>query len=326
MQFISINQPPTFKHYTMDLSLHIDSINANELTSVHFRKNYLKKSRPLVIKNYSQLFPAGKKWTFNYLKEKIGPYKVGIFDNRIKTSTAYLKPDTYMPFADFLDILTRDEETPLRIFLFNMFREFPGLRKDFPTPTIMKGILGNMGFAFFGGKNTTVRFHYDIDASNVLMTQVLGRKRVILVSPEYNKLIYKLPYSSFSLIDPDKPDLTNFPALRYVKGYDFILEPGDAIFMPSRFWHFNTYLEGGMAVSYRLMAQNPVDLYNGVMNTTIRLFFDKIMARLYSDRWAEYKKSIAFSNANREMEKAFYTMKKYRVLRPENKSLEVNQY
>ncbi|NJK98625.1 MAG: cupin-like domain-containing protein [Bacteroidales bacterium] len=261
----------------MDLNLKIDQIPADRLTTPLFRTHYLLKSKPLIIKGYAQLFPAGKKWTFEYLKNKMGDYQIGLFDNRLKNNTAYVKPDLYMPFSEYLKLIQKDEESPLRIFLFNMFKEFPELQKDFPTPVIMKGILGKIGFAFFGGKNTTVRFHYDIDASNVLMTQIIGRKRVILVSPEYDKLLYKVPFSSFSLINPEKPDYKNFPALKYVRGYDFILQPGDALFMPSRYWHFNTYLEGGMAVSYRSLAKRPVDLYAGFMNTSLRLAFDKAM-------------------------------------------------
>lgn len=301
----------------MDLSLKIDTINADELTNEYFRRNYLKKSKPLIIKNYSGLFPAGKKWTFDYLRKKVGSFKVGIFDNRIKTPTAYVKPDVYMPFTNYLNIIESNEDTPLRIFLFNMFKEFPELQKEFPTPVIMRGILGKLGFAFFGGKNTTVRFHYDIDASNVLMTQIIGKKRVILVSPEYNRLIYKLPFSSFSLIDPDNPDYNLFPALKFVKGYDFILNPGDALFMPSRYWHFNTYLEGGMAVSYRSLAYHPADILNGVLNTTVRLVFDKLMNKFFKEKWLEYKRQVAFGNAENEMRKASYTMKEYKILRPQ---------
>jgi hypothetical protein len=251
---------------------------------------------------------------------------VGIFDNRVKTSTAYVKPHLFMPFSQYLDIIMEDRETPYRIFLFNMFKEFPELRKEFPTPVIMKGILGKIGFAFFGGKNTTVRFHYDIDASNVLLTQIIGRKRVILVSPEYNKIIYKLPYSSFSLIDPGCPDMEKFPALKYVKGYDFILHPGDSLFMPSRFWHFNTYLEGGMAVSYRSMAHSTADLYQGLMNTTLRLGFDKTMSYLFKDRWGEIKRDTAFSNAREEMDKAEFTMKDYKVIKQVKQPVEVENY
>ncbi len=286
----------------MNLNLQIDHLEAKDLSLEEFRKSYLLASRPLVLHNFASLFPAGHLWTFEYLNQKIGDYKIGVFDNSVKTNTAYVQPHFKMPFSQFTEIIQRDEETPYRIFLFNLFKEFPEFRKDFPTPDFVKGALGNLGFAFFGGKNTKVRFHYDIDCSSVLMTQIIGRKRVILIPPLYNSLIYKVPWSSFSLIDPDVPDLEKFPALRYVYGYDFILQPGDALFMPSRFWHFNTYLEGGMAVSYRALATTTADIYNGFMNTTLRLVADKTMNRLMGDRWMERKKNIAIQNANEMMD------------------------
>jgi ribosomal protein L16 Arg81 hydroxylase len=287
----------------MDLTLPIDTLEAKDLTVQHFRTEYLKKQRPLIIKNFSKQFPAGKKWTLDYFKNYIGNHEVGLFDNAIKTNTAYVKPDLTMPFSEFIDIIKKDEETTLRMFLFDMFKEFPELRKDFPTPDIVKGILGNIGFAFFGGKNTTVRFHYDIDASSVLMTQFIGRKRVILIAPEYEDLIYKVPYASFSLIDVEQPDYDEFPGLKYVKGYDFILEPGDSLFMPSRYWHFNTYLEGGMAVAYRSIANNANDLYHGIMNTSVRILLDKSMNKWKKDNWMESKRKKAYENANRKIKK-----------------------
>lgn len=287
----------------MNLTLPIERTEAQEMTREKFNTLYRSSARPLILKNFANLFPAGRLWNFEYLNQKMGDHFIGIFDNRKKTNTAYVSPDLKMKFSEFTNIIQRPEETPYRIFLFNMFKEFPELRNDFPTPDIAKGPIGNLGFAFFGGKNTKVRFHFDIDCSHVLMTQIIGRKRVILIPPEYDKLIYKVPLSSFSLIDPDNPDYERFPALKFVNGYDFILHPGDALFMPSRYWHFNTYLEGGMAVSYRILSDKPADIYNGIMNTTLRLFFDKLMNSLLGDQWMERKKKIAFERANRMINK-----------------------
>jgi hypothetical protein len=287
----------------MKLTLQIDQIDAQELSRDKFRIHYLTKSKPLVIKNFANLFPAGKLWTFEYLNKIMGNHKIGIIDSSKSRNTAYTGYDLIMSFSEYSSIIQRDEETPYRIFLFNMFKEFPELRKDFPTPDLVKGVLGNLGLAFFGGKNSKVRFHFDIDCSSVLMTQIIGRKRVILISPVYEKLIYKVPLTSFSMIEPDQPDYNNFSALRYVEGYDFIIHPGDALFMPSRFWHFNTYLEGGMAVSYRTMSNNPSDIYNGLMNTTLRLAFDKFMNSLMGDLWMEKKKIVAIDNANNMIKK-----------------------
>lgn len=282
----------------MNLNLRIDHAEARNISREEFRKSYLLASRPLILHDFASLFPAGNMWTFDYLNQQIGDYQIGVFDNSVKTNTAYVQPHLKMAFSRFTEIIQKDEETPYRIFLFNMFKEFPHLRNEFPTPDLVKGPLGNIGFAFFGGKNTKVRFHYDIDCSSVLMTQIIGRKRVILIPPLYNSLIYKVPLSSFSLIDPDAPDYGKFPALRYVQGYDFILNPGDALFMPSCYWHFNTYLEGGMAVSYRALATKPADIYNGIMNTTVRLLVDKMMNGLMGERWMKRKRNIAIENAN----------------------------
>lgn len=287
----------------MDLTTPISEIDAPELTRDKFRSDYLSFSKPVIIKGFAALFPAGKLWTFDYFDSKFGDHIIGVIDSSKKKNTAVTSPDLKMKFSEFSAIIRRDEETPYRIFAFNMFHEFPEMREDFPTPEIVRGVMGNLGLVFFGGKNTPVRFHYDIDCSGVLMTQVIGRKRVILFPPEFDSLLYKVPFGSFSLIDLEKPDYDKFPGLNYVKGYDFVLQPGDALFMPARFWHFNTYLEGGMALSHRVIASKPMDLYNGIMNTTIRLLFDKSMNALQGDKWMDRKKNIAFESARKAMEK-----------------------
>ena len=285
----------------MDLTLKIDQVDHSDISVQEFRQDYLNKSKPLLIKGFSKDYPAGKLWSFDYFREKIGDFKVGVFDNSRKTNSTYLKPDLLMSFSKFLDIIQKDEETPYRIFLFNMFKEFPELRKEFTTPPHAKGVLGDLGLAFFGGKNTTVRVHFDLDCSSVLMTQFIGRKRVVLIPPEFETLFYKLPFSGFSMVDIENPDYEKFPGLKYVKGYDFIMEPGDAIFMPSRYWHYNTYLEGGMAVSYRILGNTPETVYNGIMNTSFRLFYDKMMGKALKDKWVEKKIAKAITKADREL-------------------------
>lgn len=282
----------------MNLNIPIEQRDAREINRSNFRQEYVSKSKPLLIKGFANLYPAGNLWTFDYLDKKMGDHIVGIIDNSRKKSTAITTPDLKMKFSEFSAIIRRDEETPYRIFLFNMFKEVPEMRKDFPTPELARGVLGNLGLTFFGGKNTTVRFHYDIDCSGVLMTQVIGRKRVILIAPKFDKFLYKVPFASFSLTDPEKTDYSNFPAMRFVEGYDFVMQPGDALFMPSRYWHYNTYLEGGMAISYRILASRPIDVYNGVMNTTLRLIFDKTMNAISGEKWMERKKAAAIENAN----------------------------
>jgi hypothetical protein len=135
------------------------------------------------------------------------------------------------------------------------------------------------------------------------MTQFIGRKRVVLIGPEYETLFYKLPFSGFSMVNIEKPDYEKFPGLKYVKGYDFVMDPGDALFMPSRYWHYNTYLEGGMAVSYRVMASTAESVFNGVMNTSLRLVYDKMMGKVLKDKWVDRKMASSIKRAEQEIQK-----------------------
>ncbi|MGZ3901014.1 MAG: cupin-like domain-containing protein, partial [Bacteroidia bacterium] len=217
---------------------------------------------------------------------------------------AYTFGDLKMPFEQFLDLIRKKEATSYRLFLFNGFKHCKELKKDFPCPKIFKGLLDHIGFMFFGGTSTTVRVHYDIDMSNVLHTQFSGRKRIILISPEYSDFLYKTPFNTFSIADLEKPDYETFPALHYVRGYDVTLEPGDTLYMPEGYWHHMTYTEGGFGVAYRKMAHLPANLIDGLLNTTVRLWFDKLMLYINTDLWMEWKRKTAFSRAEQAIKAA----------------------
>src|ERR1700741_2251547 len=134
--------------------------------------------------------------------------------------------------------------------------------------------------------------------SNVIHTHFGGRKRVVLIAPQYTDLLYCLPLNTYSLIDPDKPDYNKYPGLELVKGYDFVIEPGDSVFMPSGYWHYMTYLEGGFSVSYRKIAPTLQTKISGFMNLCMYMPLDKLLNKLIGGRWLEIKKQIAEDRAN----------------------------
>jgi len=277
----------------MDLSLKIDTVE--NINTEKFNRIYFKTQKPVVIKGLSANTEAAKKWSINYFKETLGDVIVDVYDNGNKQSakSAFTVPDLKMKFSEYLDILSKNEHTNLRIFLFDLFKYEARLRKEFPCPELFKGLLDNIGHMFFGGKGTTVRIHYDIDMSNVLHTHFGGRKRVVLISPEYSTFLYCLPLNTYSLIDPDKPDYNKYPALRFVKGYDFILEPGDSLFMPSGYWHYMTYLESSFSVSYRRIGPSIQAPLQGLMNLGLYMPADKLLNKVMDDKWFHMKEKIA---------------------------------
>lgn len=289
----------------MDLSLKIDKVD--KISPEQFETHYLRPQRPLVIKGLTKSTYAGKLWSIDYFRKTMGHHEVDLYDNRNqqRAASANTSPDLKMRFADYLDIIKSNEHTDLRIFLFNMFKLNPYLKDEFPCPEIFKGFLDDIGYMFFGGKDTTVRIHYDIDMSNVLHTQFAGRKRVVLIDPQYSDLLYRLPFNTYSLIDPAKPDYKKYPALLLVKGYDLILEPGDSLFMPSGYWHFMTYLEGGFSISYRKIAQTAFTKWEGINNMCLAMPFDKLCNKVIGARWLQTKKEIARKRAAHTIKKTY---------------------
>jgi hypothetical protein len=71
--------------------------------------------------------------------------------------------------------------------------------------------------------------------------QLIGRKRFFLYPPAYTPWLYSYPLRSalpnYSRFDPEAPDYDRFPLSRDVQPLEVILEPGDAMYLPSRWWH-----------------------------------------------------------------------------------------
>jgi hypothetical protein len=93
------------------------------------------------------------------------------------------------------------------------------------------------------GNRTRIAAHYDVP-DNVAVVAA-GRRRFTLFPPEQLRNLYIGPIDftpagqSVSLVDFQQPDLEQFPrfaeALRHAQSAE--LGPGDAIFIPSMWWH-----------------------------------------------------------------------------------------
>ena len=276
----------------LDLSLKIDVIE--NPSKKEFINNYHKPQKPVLIKGLVDEQPAGQKWTMEWFKEFMGDEIIELYDNNVerhKWSTTTV-PDIKMKFGDYLDIINKDEPTDLRMFLANLYKLRPELREDFSCPPIYKNMLGKLGFMFLGGKDTDVRGHYDVDSSCVLLTQIFGTKRVVLFEPKYTPFLYKVPFNTHSFVNIDNPDFDKYPGLQYVQGYEVILEPGDSVYMPAGYWHFITYLDGGMGVSHRHLSPNFSDWVQGGVFMGLTMPFDKMMNRWFGKKWYDYKDEL----------------------------------
>jgi hypothetical protein len=276
---------------------------ADDITPDQFQEKYWLPEKPVILRGYFKKYPAFEKWNINYLKEHLGNKEVGVFNEKKSAmDRSFKNPHEKMKFAQYLDLITT-KPTDLRIFLFNPFTHKPDLRNDFDFPDLCPGFLTGrrFQFMFFGGANSVVRIHQDMDWSNVFLTQLHGKKHVVLFSPEYSTFLYRYPFNVHSSVDIENPDFKKHPGLKFIKGSEGILEPGDTLFMPSGYWHYIKYLEGGWAVNMRSLSPHVLRRFRGLYNVGLLTHIDEMMRGTLGKRWFEYKEAIAHRRANQKL-------------------------
>jgi len=277
-----------------------------------FKKNYYDTMKPLIITGLAKQWPAYDKWNWDYFKQIVGEVKVGLYNN-IKSDayTPINTADDYKTFGEYIDMI-KEGPAGWRIFLFNIFQHAPQLTKDFIWPEhLMKGFVKRYPMLFVGGATSITHMHFDIDVSHILHTQFMGRKRVLLFPNEEQYKLYRKPFEVLSLVDFSNyyegngtPDYAAFPAVKYAKGYEVILEHGDTLFMPAGYWHHMEYLDSGFAMSLRALQGSMSGKIKGVWNLFGMRTIDTVMKKTLPKPWYNYKKGKIYKAADTVIKKS----------------------
>lgn len=261
-----------------------------------FQKEYHQFQRPVVFKDLASDWPAVEKWTFEWLKEHYGHIEVPLYGSDFREpGKNYMVPKIHMRFGEYLDMIQAGP-TEYRMFLFNIFEHAPELTEDFSFPTIMNGFAKKHPFMFFGGQGARVDLHYDIDCSSVFLTQFQTRKRVVLFAPDQSKYLYQHPFTVQSQMDVDNPDYQRFPAFKKAQGFETILQHGETLYIPSGYWHYIEYIDGGYSISLRANDALATRA-QGLVNIAQHFLVDKGMNVLLGPRWKKWKEDTAVRRA-----------------------------
>lgn len=269
-----------------------------------FLEKYFKPQKPVLIKGFAKQWEAYNKWNLDYIYEQAGEQVVGLYDNKpADPNKATDEPVVHMKMRDYIRLI-KTQPSDLRIFFYIITDKLPGLLQNFSYPDLGFKYFKRIPTLFFGGSEARVLMHYDVDLGDLLHFQFEGRKRVLLFPPEEAAFLYKVPLSVHTVynVDYEHPDYKQFPALQYAKGYEIFMEHGDALFMPSGYWHFNRYLEAGFSVTLRSFPNSPKRLLNMLKEVFVIRYTDKIMRKLFKQKWVEYKQRKAFERSQKALD------------------------
>ena len=284
-------------------------MNLQEITRVdtiskqEFIENFFKPQKPVVIERFVEDWPAYSKWNLEYMRSVAGDITVPLYDDRpVNHKERFNEPHAQMKMSAYIDLL-RTEPTKYRIFLWNILKEVPALRKDFYYPDFGLKLMKGLPMLFFGGEGSDTFMHYDIDLANIFHFHFEGKKECILFPQSESKFLYKVPHSiiTHESIDFSDPDYSKWPALKQVLGYRTYLGHGEVLYMPEGYWHHMKYITPGFSMSLRAIARNPKNLGRALYNVLLMRYYDSLMRRMKGQEWIDWKNEQAILRTNRSL-------------------------
>ncbi len=216
-----------------------------------FVKEYASIGKPLIITDVVKSWKASTKWTIDFFRDKYGSVLTdGVRDRNSGTNIS-------MTIRDYMDYLEAGEtEKSLYLIDFPLF-DHPELYEDCEVPIYCNNLLEKLpekllnkyGFLqyiylFMGRKESSIGLHVDDFYTQAWLGVIYGRKRFILIPPNQEKFIYD------GKVDAFNPDLEKFPLYTNAKPVEFVLNPGEIIYIPSMWWHQAENLDSTIALGF----------------------------------------------------------------------------
>lgn len=219
-----------------------------------FLCDYFISGTPVIISDCMTHWPARKKWgDVEYLKRVAGERTVPV-----EVGKTYLCSEWKQELITFSEFLKRIQsvnpsEGPTYLAQHPLFDQVSELRKDILIPDYCftgGGDLRSLN-AWFGPAGTVTPLHHD--PHHNILAQVVGRKYVRLYPSNISDKLY--PYSETMLcnsskVDLDNMDETKYPNARDLEFLDCILEEGDMLYIPPKWWHYVRSLTVSYSVSF----------------------------------------------------------------------------
>lgn len=281
--------------------MHLTPIEIVEnISRENFVSNYYYPQKPVLLKGLTDTW--NEKWRFDHIKSLAGNQVIPLYSNaRTKGNKSTYDPVTTMNFGEYIDLM-RSGPTDLRIFFYTLKDHCPELLNDFEYPEIGLKYFKRLPALFFGGSDSRVFAHYDIDLPDNLHIHFEGHKKVLLFGPDQSTALYKVPFSIHNVegIDLGDPDYEKYPALARVKGFEVHMEHGDALFMPGGWWHYIIYKDAGFSMTLRSLPRTAKGKLEMMYNVFLMRIIDNTMRKIQGQKWIDYKNQWAVERTNRK--------------------------
>ncbi len=207
-----------------------------------FFARYWAAGTPVVFTGMTEGWKAHQTWRLPALAERFGDVPVDITDGRSSNPNYDMEHKKHIRTVLLRDYVARILATSGESNDFYMVannrntqKGLSGVLDDIALPPDLFREDVSSGSAFWlGPAGTVTPLHHD--NSNILFFQLIGRKRYRMIAPLEIALLDGAQ-AMYGGVDPENPDLDRYPWWSEITVRDFVLEPGDALFIPVGWWH-----------------------------------------------------------------------------------------
>jgi ribosomal protein L16 Arg81 hydroxylase len=244
---------------TVQASRALERIDAHAFSAARFTEH-----TPAIIVGAMDEWPAMGKWSPDYLASVLQDREVRIavskshkYDYNPATSafenlTQFRKEA--MGFAAFVEKIHNAAAAGEHYYLMQrpIQNDFPELVPDVVRPRWIQDKKKVDVNLWVGSAGNVTQMHYDRDEN--FLAEVQGSKHIRLFDPEQTELLYPYPKDSvmyyLSYVDCDNPDYEKFPKFREARAWEGVLNPGEILYLPARWWHQVRSLQDAISVNF----------------------------------------------------------------------------
>jgi hypothetical protein len=242
----------------------LDNIDRHDrLSDDDFLEKYLRTHTPVVLRGCQEGTLISRLTTKEAILDEFGDLEIEVQGN-YTTSLAKERMDVsadglsgkvrndikVVPLRAYCDIIDKEPNTDLLCVEYGT----PAVVRDaMRVPTYCSAvpwIEPLVSFLFVANQGNYAHMHFDGDYRNVLLYQVFGRKRVVIVPvTAIDKIAPSLHHSKHLIQNMTEHEKRHL--FEYLGAYETILEPGETLYFPPSAWHYVEYLDTGMSVNFR---------------------------------------------------------------------------
>ena len=236
----------------------VDEIDADQLTDFNaFMLSYVLKNRPVIIRNLARKQKAFNMWTDSYLIRR--------FENELLTIETKKNEDREVPKTSMSieRFLQQMRERPNELYAVHNLQNL-GMKRDLTLPSFLKCpeicVEDHTFWMSSGGTRSVLH----IDSTDSILLQMRGEKRFVLIhQDESPKLAYRTAghlQSGTSPVRNDYVDLEKYPRFKSVRALKGIMREGDAIYIPSCYWHQVNSKKGSVNLAVSIIFRHIYDI------------------------------------------------------------------